>query len=186
MKILEKEIDLREETRAADQARPTLEVAEFAERSSGLAVTQDEIAKLVIEAIDAIRELPNAAAFGREVGLLTRVEQVMREAQSFLAAADTGPPAIAAETEAIELLLQSRRAGGGGGGGGGWVPGGGGGGTTQQAALALLGSGEERAARPVPRVTGQATGTAGSQFPAEFRSGLDAFFSGLEGASGTE
>jgi hypothetical protein len=185
MKILEKEIDLREETRTVDQARPTLEVAEFAERSSGLAGTQDGIAKLVIEAIDAIRELPNAAAFGREVGLLTRVEEVMREAQSFLAASETGPPAIAAETEAIELLLQSRRAGGGGGGGG-WAPGGGGGGTTQQAALALLGSGEERAARPVPRVTGQATGTAGSQFPAEFRSGLDAFFSGLEGASGTE
>lgn len=185
MKILEKEINLREETRAADLARPTLEAADFAKRSGALAGTQDEIAKMVLDAIKAIHELPNAAAFGREVGLLTRVEEVMREAEVLLANADTGPPAIAAETEAIELLLQSRRAGGGGGGGG-WAPGGGGGGDTQQAALALLGSGEERESRPTPRVTGQATGTAGSQFPAEFRGGLDAFFSGLEGAGGTE
>ena len=33
----------------------------------------------------------------------------MTEASTILARADTGSPAIAAETEAIELLLQSRR-----------------------------------------------------------------------------
>ena len=31
------------------------------------------------------------------------------------------------------------------------------------------------------RTTGQATGVSGRQFPAEFRSGLDAYFGALEG-----
>ena len=49
--------------------------------------------------------------------------------------------AIAAETEAIELLLKSKKINPRGGGGGGANPGGGGGGTTNDSALALLGAG---------------------------------------------
>jgi hypothetical protein len=96
MQILEKEINLREETRAADQSRPTLEAEDFAQRSGALAGTQDEIANMVADALRAIHELPNSAAFGREVGLLKRVEEVMRDAETLLAQAETGPPAIAA------------------------------------------------------------------------------------------
>ena len=50
-------------------------------------------------------------------------------------------PAIAAETDAIELLLKSKRINPRGGGGGGPTPGGGGTGTTRDSALALLGGG---------------------------------------------
>ena len=64
---------------------------------------------------------------------------------------ETGRDTLAAETEAIELLLQSRRAGGSGGGGGksSASPGGGNGGTKASAALALSGrsAGDERAGR---------------------------------------
>ena len=53
------------------------------------------------------------------MALLGMVSQVMNEATDILARPETGPPAIAAETEAIELLLRSKRinpkAGGGGG-----------------------------------------------------------------------
>ena len=51
----------------------------------------------------------------------------MDEATEILARPETGSPAIAAETEAIELLLQSKRINPKGGGGGGSNPGGGGG-----------------------------------------------------------
>ena len=98
-----------------------------------------------------------------------------------LARPETGPEAIAAETEAIELLLQARRINPkGGGGGGGGSPGGGGGGEADQSALALIGAGSERDAKTEVRSVGQATGGSGSGFPAEFRSGLDAYFGALE------
>jgi hypothetical protein len=182
MKILEKEIDLREETRAADKSRPTLERMEFTKRAKSLGITQTEIAEQVVRATGAILELPNHESFGRELGLLTRVDEVMREAADLLLAKfETGDPTIAAETEAIELLLQSRRVRPGGGGGGGSNPGAGGSGTTEESALALVGTGAEQNAQRQARHVGQATGAAGSSFPAEFRTGLDAFFDALEG-----
>ncbi|MCA9024111.1 MAG: hypothetical protein KDA86_02740 [Planctomycetaceae bacterium] len=181
MKILEQEINLREETRAAEQARPTLEPAVHAERSTGLAVTQNEIGDQVVEAVDTIGALENAASFGREISLLNRVEIVMREAADLLGDAETGAPTIAAETEAIELLLQTKRINPKGGGGGGATPGGGGTGDTEESALALLGDGNEQNAQAVDRTTGQATGVSGRQFPAEYRTGLDAYFGAIEG-----
>src|SRR4029077_20701383 len=63
--------------------------------------------------------------------------QVRGEATRILARPETGSRAIGAETEAIELLLQSKRFNPGGGGGGA-NPGGGGGGTTNDSALTLL------------------------------------------------
>ena len=68
----------------------------------------------------------------------------MDEATEILARPETGSPAIAAETEAIELLLQSKRINPKGGGGGGSSPGGGGERHDQDSALALLGGGAER------------------------------------------
>ena len=86
---------------------------------------------------------------------------------------------VIAETEAIELLLQSRRFNPGGGGSGS-NPGGGGGGTTNDSALSLIGKGvNEKEVREAPRAA-QATGETGSTLPEEFRSGLDAYFNRLE------
>ncbi len=108
----------------------------------------------------------------------------MHEAAEILARPDTGPDAIAAETEAIELLLQARRKSpnSGGGGGQGGMPGGGSGEETAQslAALAALGPGTEAPTRLAERSVGQATGRAGRELPEEFRSGLDAYFHALE------
>jgi hypothetical protein len=181
MRILEKEINLRDETRTTEQSRAAMAADKYAERAGSLSETQVDIAGLVVDASDEIRELETAASFGRELALLARVHDVMDEAAGILDRPETGPEAIAAETEAIELLLQAKRCNPNGGGGGGMNPGGGSGGDTKEAALALLGDGDERQATAKVRKSEQATGVAGRSVPAEFRSGLDAFFSGLEG-----
>ncbi len=183
MQILEKEIGLREETRGLEQARAQLESEVYGARTEPLADTQAGLQDRVAEVIKKLRELPDGPAkFGKVVGLLSQVKPVMGEARDLLARPETGSETIAAETEVIELLLQAKRVNPkGGGGGGGATPGGGSTGTTDESALALLGSGEEKNAEVVARSIGQATGTAGSQLPAEFRRGLDAYFSALEG-----
>ena len=132
-----------------------------------------------------IRELPDGEQeFGKEIQLLTLVSQVMNEATEILARPDTGAPAIAAETEAIELLLQSKRINPKGGGGGGATPGGGGGGTTQDSALSLVGGGVNDKEVREDRGISQATGQSGPALPEEFRAGLDEYFNRLErGAS---
>src|SRR4051794_39075866 len=104
----------------------------------------------------------------------------MDEAAGILARPETGGPAIAAETEAIELLLQSRRINPRGGGGAGSSPGGGAKGTTQDSALALLGGGVNEKEVREDRGVAQATGDAGPTLPEEFRAGLDEYFNRLE------
>ncbi len=83
----------------------------------------------------------------------------MGDASGILAMADTGAGAIAAETEAIELLLKSKRINPKAGGGGGTSPGGGGQGTTNDSALALVGTGvnekESRERREVQQAVGE-------------------------------
>ena len=134
------------------------------------------------DVIDRILELPDAQAhFGRDLALLDKVAVVMDEATNILGSHDTGDPAIAAETEAIELLLQSKRINPGGGGGGGANPGGGGGGTTSDSAIALLGKSNNT--KEVGEETGRAqtTGTSGSKLPPEWQHGIDGYFNRLEG-----
>ena len=182
LKILEAEVNLREDTRVADQARAAVPREQHAEQAGGLSKTQTDLRGRTDKVIDRIRELPDGdAQFGPEIALLGAVSRVMGEAADILARPDTGKPAIAAETEAIELLLQSKRFGNGGGGSGS-NPGGGGGGTTRDSALSLVGRGENP--KEVRQATGatQATGEAGPALPEEFRSGLDAYFNRLEKA----
>jgi hypothetical protein len=181
LKILEGEVNLREETRVAEQARPALVKEEYGKRAGGLSKTQGGLEKRVKDVTQQIRELPRAESqFVREVQLLGAVAEVMDEAQQILARPDTGRQAIGAETEAIELLLQSRRINPRAGGGGGSTPGGGGTGTTNDSALALLGLGmNAKEVRDAGTAT-QAVGTSGRSLPEEFRSGLDQYFSRLE------
>ncbi len=182
MKILEKEIGLREETRTLEQARPAMAGPDYNQRAEPLATTQADLADRVAGVIDGILELPEGAeGFPREIALLSRVQAVMYEAHELLDRPHTGPDTIAAETEVIELLLQARRINPkGGGGGGGNSPGGGSQGETDEAALALIGSGAERHAQTESRTVEQAPGVTGGELPAEFRRGLDAYFYGLE------
>ena len=181
LQILEAEVNLRETTRVAEQARPAMKSEDYDSRAKDLSDTQEQLRKRVDKVIDRIGEVPDAAAnFGKELQLLGEVSQVMIEATAILAQPDTGKPAIAAETEAIELLLQSKRINPKGGGGGGATPGGGGGGTTTDSALALVGSGNNDKEVKESRGVSQATGDTGASFPEEFRSGLDEFFNRLD------
>ncbi|HEY3967172.1 MAG TPA: hypothetical protein VGM05_21615 [Planctomycetaceae bacterium] len=181
LQILEGEINLREETRVTEQARPAVPVDDHKAEAVKLSGTQAELQVRVDKVIERIRELPDAEAeFGKEIALLTQVSQVMNEAVEILGRPETGSPAIAAETEAIELLLQSKRINPKSGGGGGANPGGGGGGTTQDSALTLLGSGVNDKEVREDRGISQATGDAGPVLPEEFRAGLDEYFNRLE------
>jgi hypothetical protein len=187
MQILEAEMNLREETRVAEQARPALEAAEHTTHAKTLATTQDELRVRVDTLIGKLRELPHAADFAKEMDLLARVASVMREASDILTRPETGAPAIAAETEVIELLLEAKRMSAkGGGGGGGSTPGGGGAEEKPEGpALALIGAGMNDKARPDERDVEQTSGEAGRTLPEEFRAGLDEYFNRLEGGPAT-
>ncbi|MEQ8837860.1 MAG: hypothetical protein RID07_13730, partial [Lacipirellulaceae bacterium] len=185
MKILEAEINLREETRVAEQAKAAVDETVHADEARRLSEAQDDLNFRVIDLGDRIRELKDAEKhFGKELQILTAVSQVMDEVVDILGLPETGPPAIAAETEAIELLLRSKKMNPNGGGGGGSSPGGGGGGDTDTPAIALVGRGQnDKEVREVRDVS-HATGETGETLPAEFRAGLDEYFSRLEKSGG--
>ena len=169
LQILEGEVNLRENTRVAERARPAVSAEEHRNEAAKLSETQSNLRERVDKVTLRIAELPDGPQeFAFEIGLLKQVAGVMIEATEILARPETGSPAIAAETEAIELLLQSRRFNPRGGGGGGPMPGGGGGGQTDDK--------EVREDRGVS----QTTGDAGPALPEEFRAGLDQYFNRLE------
>jgi hypothetical protein len=182
MRILEGEMDLREETRSLEQAREAIEIVKYSEKADAQSETQRALYNRVVNVVTDIRSLPlGEQKFGKEIKLLTAAGAAMNDATDILGQPETGAPAIAAETEAIELLLESKRANPkGGGGGGGSSPGGGGEGNTDQVALELYGPGSDPNAKIESREVRQSTGTSTDQTPAEYRDGIDAFFNALE------
>ncbi len=175
-------MDLREATREAEQLRWAMTTAELDARAGPLAEEQGALATRVALVVGQIRELPEPEQFGQELALLGEVDAVMREADTYLRIPETGEVTIAAETEAIELLLRSRRAGGGGGGGGGTTPGASmAGGEATLSALALVGRGVAPQAEVESRLVDQSIGEAALEYPAEFREGLDRYFGELDG-----
>ena len=183
MQALRDEMKLRDETREAETARPGLPSMDYKKRAQTLARNQEKNAMLAMQAVDSILMLPQGnQRFGKEVQLLAAVKHVMDEAGGILDTPNTGAEAIAAESEAIELLLQAKRQSPKGGGGGGSNPGGGNGTfTSTQAALNDIGPGNDAEANVRARPVGQATGRAGKEFPDEFKAGLDTYFNKLEG-----
>jgi len=181
LQVLEAEVNLREDTRVAEQAKLALAKENYGRQAGALSRTQHALEERINKVNDRIRALPDGETqFAREIALLEAVSQVMNDATSILARPETGSPAIAAETEAIELLLQSKRFNPGGGGGGGANPGGGGGGTTNDSALSLIGRGANEKELRQTQGTAHSTGEAGATLPEEFRAGLDAYFNRLE------
>jgi hypothetical protein len=182
MQALRDEMKLREETREMENVRAALGADVYAEKTAPLAKTQKRIRTHTQSAIGDILELPQGnEKFAKELKLLKVATELMGEAYGVLNQPDTGPQAIAVETEVIELLLQSKRQNPNGGGGGGPSPGGGGGAASaSQAALAGLGPGSDANTQVGARNVGQATGKAGREFPEEFKTGLDAYFNALE------
>jgi len=182
MKILREEMDLREETRELEATRPGIASDQYRSNAKPLEMNQSDLRQRLDEVTQEITGLPAAMRnFEKELRLLTTVSDVMRQSRAILSRPDTGPDAIAAETEVIELLLQANRQDPKGGGGGGSNPGGGG---SASGAAALtdisIGGGAEPSGRPTQREVGQATGKAGREFPEEFRLGLDNYFNTLD------
>jgi hypothetical protein len=181
MKALRDEMKLRDETRELQSAKPALAEGEHTKKSMNLASKQYGIQAAVRGAFDDILKLPQGnQKFARELKLLNAVQGVMMEAAGILDKADTGTVAIAAETEAIELLLQAKRQGKGGGGGGSNPGGGGTADSASEAALADLGEGSDEESSAESRPVGQSTGKAGRELPEEFKTGLDTYFNKLE------
>jgi hypothetical protein len=181
MKALRDEMKLRDETRETENSKGALEAEQFERDARLLGTNQGEIETHTQSAVDDILALPEGASkFPKELRLLNAVVAVMQEAQGILDKPDTGPTAVAAETEAIELLLQAKRMKPGGGGGGANPGGGSGPATASTAALSDLGPGTNSDSLVLARPVGQATGRAGKEFPEEFKAGLDAYFNLLE------
>ncbi|MEC8494343.1 MAG: hypothetical protein VXZ39_05450, partial [Planctomycetota bacterium] len=148
-----------------------------------LAEEQEDLVLRTENVIQDIRELPEGEfEFEGEIQMLRGARAAMDEAFVLLDDELTGSTTIAAETEAIELLLRTRRSGDAGGGGGGSTPGSGGnGGTEATSALALagraIGAKDEVEERDVDRSTSRTA----SKIPAEFVEVLDRYFDALEG-----
>ena len=71
LQILEGEVNLREETRVAEQARPAMEAEDYGKQAGKLSETQDGLRDRVDKVIDRIRELPDAESeFAYEIDLL--------------------------------------------------------------------------------------------------------------------
>lgn len=185
MKVLQEEMQLRDETREMEETRPAFAPDVYASKVRPLEYTQTDLRERIDSVLDRIIELPEAADFEREVSLLTLVSDTMRQAHAVLTRPDTGPEAIAFQTEVIELLLQSKRQQSGGGGGGGnntQNPSGGNNGGGKGSALSDIGP-QGNPNEPAPaldRSVEQSTGKAGRELPEEFRRGLDTYFNQLE------
>ena len=186
LRLINREIQLREETREVEQAKNALTDAKYYERSEALSDIQYEIAEDTHEVAREISLLDNAnePLIRRQLAKVAKAAEVMEEAESILAEPNTGPKAIAAISEVIEILLETQRAPNApGSGSGGQSPGGGGGGLAAiVSALRLMGVGDDTGTAFIEkRSPKQATGKAGRVLPEEFRQGLDAYFNVLEG-----
>ncbi len=181
LRILKAEVDLRDSTRVAEQTRALEEPATHTEASEQLRESQDGLVQrtqLVMEQLLRL-QVDEGKNYGQPLKQLSTARAAMQDASQLLATAETGSMTIAAETEAIEALLITKRAKQGGGGGGGSSPGGGGGQSEADVPSALAGLGDDLMSEQ--RDIAQAAGNTRSQIPEEFRSGLDAYFSALDG-----
>lgn len=181
LRITEAEMSLRDVTREAGQAEQAVGEEAHRARTLALADEQGDLADRLDDLMNRMRKLPDGSrTFGSEIRMMATARRAMVEAEDLLVDEDAGRETVAAQTEAIELLLQSRKAGGSGGGGKGSSPGGGSGGTEASAALALtgrsIGEGEQVEARGMKRA---ARGEP-SRIPVEFVEPLERYFEALE------
>jgi len=97
MKILEDEVNLREETRVTQQAKNAVAPDDFSAQAEKLADRQDALADRIVDLVDRLLEEPDGEQqFAPEIQLFEKVEEVMAEATDILATPETGPKAIGA------------------------------------------------------------------------------------------
>ena len=176
-------MDLRDLTRETEQARLGMKRVAFEDLVDELLDEQIDLTERTAQVIEDILALPDAEAdFGRELGLLNNAKTAMDDVETHMMMPTAGPVTIAAETEAIEYLLDSRRGSKGGGGGGGSTPGGGlKKGQTDASALALVGRSEDPNGVVSDREVGSGVGASEAQQSAELRASLDRYFEKLNG-----
>ena len=111
LRIIDREITLREETRELEQAKEALTTDKYGERSIDLYDTQITLTEDTREVAAQISLLPNAQEprIRQQLAKVLGAAEVMDEVEDILAEPDTGPKAIAAITEVIEILLQTCR-----------------------------------------------------------------------------
>ena len=182
LRITEAEMVLRDVTREVEQARSALGEARHRERSLELYEEQDDLAERLDALMNQMRKLPDGSrTFGTEIRMMASSRRAMVDAAEWMLDGETGRDTLAAETEAIELLLQSRRAGGSGGGGKSSAsPGGGNGGTKASAALALSGRATGERDQGEQRGMKRAARGEPSKIPVEFQESLERYFEALE------
>ena len=92
LQILEAEVNLREETRVAEQGRPAVKAEEYKRQAVKLSETQKGIEDRTEKVAQRIRELPDGETeFPYEIALLSRVAEVMGEAAGILARPEIPP-----------------------------------------------------------------------------------------------
>jgi hypothetical protein len=189
LRIIYDEMDLREESRTLGQLAPVDEDGrqDLLDRSAAQAVQQMYIQERTLNTIRDIRAIPNGTkSFQSELQKLNKAVQHMDDASAMLTEGTTGDQVVAAETAAIEALIEARRGGGGGGGGGDSGGGSTAGGSTNRSPLDLVGPAADRSAKVAPRQAGEGTGKTGRQLPDEYREGLDAFLNKIDQRRGRQ
>jgi hypothetical protein len=179
MKIIEAEMGLREETRSAQNTKLAVEKEVYLTEANRLTDSQEAITERTAKVLQKLKDYEFAKDFGKQIAKIDSAVKVMEETTGILSRPNTGAEAIAAESEAIEILLEVKR-GGEMKAGAESNPGSGGTGTTDNPALALLGEGIDAKAKPEDTGNQQSTGKAGKELPAEYRAGLDKFFELVE------
>jgi hypothetical protein len=188
LRLLEGQVNLREQTRVADQRSKVIDQLDRLKEGDRLAVVQDTLVDKANEILNRITELPESATkFEKEIQMFEQIDGWMVDSANRLRKADTGREEMALQTEIIESLLKSKRINPkGGGGGSGGTPGGGGQGEAVDSALALLGIGTNFKEVRETREVEQSTGVSGNVLPEEYRKGLDKYFEQIERSRTTQ
>jgi len=95
MKILEEEVNLREETRVAEQRKDAVAEEEFAPAAEALAERQEKLADRIVDLVDRLLEEPEGERqFAQEIQLFDKVEEVMVETERGDRAVAGGPGSL--------------------------------------------------------------------------------------------
>ena len=176
LRIINREIQLREETRELHQAVGGLEQEVYQKRGLEMSKTQAELASKSRELVEQIKQLPKQdhPMMQKTIQKLTDAAEIMDEVAGLLAVPQTAAPTVAAIQEVIETLLETAR-----------IP------NAPMivkvppataSALLLMGIGnDERKAAIENRSVNQSTGKTGRKLPEEYRQGLDLYLNVLEG-----
>ena len=184
MRLVESEMNLRDETRDFDRSRAAIDPREQKQRNDGLTIYQMSVIEDALDTLGDINAIPGADAyFTRPLGMLGAAVQSMHEASGMLFEGDAGTLTLAAESAAIEALLASGRTDPQAPDGAGDAPGEGPDGSESLgnglAFLEKYQSDQTDTWENNERDPGVDHHAQNSQIPERFRSGLDSFTSRL-------